>query len=315
MKRLLTVALLLLAVVALPAQEVVTFMPQWLPQTQFAGYYVALEKGFYAEEGLDVIVDHFGGSSTGTALEKIEQRKVDIITSQLISVMIERERGMHLINVLQTSQINGLMCATHFPITSPASLDSALIGRWKVGFGEVCDLFCYKHGLHVEWVPYIQGINLFISGAVDGLLCYSYSEFLQLELATGGIREDHRIRFSDYGLNYPEDGLYVTEEFYRNHKSTVDKFVRASRRGWEYAREHKEEALDISMKVIAEFNVATNRTFQRLMLDEILRLQVNPLTDVADYAPVRREVFEELNRSLIEAKILKAPQNYEEMIR
>ena len=315
MRRLLLAALLLLTAVALPAQEVITFMPQWLPQTQFAGYYVALEKGFYAEEGLDVILDHFGGSSTGTALEKIEHNKVDIITSQLISVMIEREKGKRLVNVLQTSQVNGLMCAAHFPIDSAEALNDAKIGRWKVGFGEVCDLFCYKNGLHVNWIPYIQGINLYVSGAVDALLCYSYSEFLQLELATGGIPESHRIRFSDYGLNYPEDGLYVTEKYYMEHQDAVDKFVRASRRGWEYAREHREEALDIAMKVIADFSVATNRTFQRLMLDEILRLQVNLVTGEADFAPVRREVFEELNHSLCEAGILHSTLKYEEMIR
>ena len=41
-------------------QEVITFMPQWTPQTQFAGYYVAIEKGFYEEEGVSVVLDHFG---------------------------------------------------------------------------------------------------------------------------------------------------------------------------------------------------------------------------------------------------------------
>ena len=62
---------LLLAVACWPAraQEVITFMPQWTPQTQFAGYYVAVEKGFYAEEGLDVIIDHFGGSSTESVVD------------------------------------------------------------------------------------------------------------------------------------------------------------------------------------------------------------------------------------------------------
>lgn len=315
MKRLVTAALLILVAAALPAQDVITFMPQWLPQTQFAGYYVALEKGFYAEEGLDVIIDHFGGSSTGTAIDQLKNHKVDIITSQLITAMMERDKKLKLINVLQTAQVSGLMCASHLPIESPSSLDSIKIGRWKVGFAEICDLFCLKNDLHINWIPYVQGINLFISGAVDAILCYSYSEFLQLELATGGIPDDYLIRFSDYGFTYPEDGLYVTEDYYNKHKAQVDGFVRASRRGWDYVRVHPEEALDISMKVIAEFNVATNRTFQRMMLDEILRLQVNPNTGVADFAPVRREVFEELNRSLCEAGILQSTINYKEMIR
>ena len=305
---------LLLACFPLRAQ-VVTFMPQWTPQTQFAGYYVAIEKGFYAEEGLDVIIDHFGGSSTESVVEKLARNKVEIITTQLVSALLARDKGLRLVNVLQTTQVNGLMCATNFPIESPQSLEGKKIGRWKVGFGEVSDMFCYRNGLTVEWIPYIQGINLFVSGAVDALLCYSFSEYLQLVLATGGIAEDHVIRFRDYGLDFPEDGLYVTEDYYKKNQDVVDKFVRASRKGWDYAREHPDEALDISMDFIRDYNVATSRTLQRMMLEEMLRLQVNPKTGVADYAPVSREVFESLNASLREMGYVKSIIKYEEMIR
>ncbi|MBO4842424.1 MAG: ABC transporter substrate-binding protein [Bacteroidales bacterium] len=308
---------LLLAVACWPAraQEVITFMPQWTPQTQFAGYYVAVEKGFYAEEGLDVIIDHFGGSSTESVVDKLARKKVDVITTQLVSALLARDKGLKLVNVLQTTQVNGLMCATNFPIESPQSLEGKKIGRWKVGFGEVSDMFCYRNGLTVEWIPYLQGINMFVSGAVDALLCYSFSEYLQLVLATGGIAEDHVIRFRDFGLDFPEDGLYVTEDYYKKNKDVVDKFVRASRKGWDYARQHPDEALDISMDFIRDFNVATSRTLQRMMLEEMLKLQVNPLTGVADYAPVSREVFESLNASLREMGYMSHAIKYEEMIR
>ena len=297
------------------AQEVITFMPQWTPQTQFAGYYVAMEKGFYEEEGLEVELDHFGGSSKDTAMDHLLTGRADIITSQLVSAMIACGKGARLVNVLQTSQVNGLMCAAHFPLTSPQALDSVKVGRWKVGFGEVCDIFCRKNGIHVDWIPYIQGINLFVFGAVDALLCYSYSEFLQLELATGGIPKENVIRFKDFGLNYPEDGLYVTEKYYRSHKEEVEKFARASQRGWDYAREHPEEALEISMSLIERFRVATNRTLQRKMLEEVLNLQVNPATGRADYAPVARPVFDELCGALQEAGHLKSDIKYEDLIR
>ena len=315
MKRFFFGIVFLLSPLLLRGQEIITFMPQWTPQTQFAGYYVAIEKGFYEEEGVSVVLDHFGGSSTGTAIERIAQGKADIITSQLVSAMIARDQGLPLINVLQTSQLNGLMCAAHFPIDSPQALDSTRVGRWKVGFGEICDLFCYKNHLSLEWIPYIQGINLYVSGAVDALLCYSYSEFILLELATGGIPPENVVRFRDYGLNYPEDGLYVTEAYYRAHPETVDKFVRASRRGWEYAREHPEEALEISMRVVQMFNVATNRVLQQRMLKEILNLQVNPVTGRADFAPVSRAVFDELNASLHETGHLHSDLKYEDLIR
>jgi NitT/TauT family transport system substrate-binding protein len=229
--------------------------------------------------------------------------------------MIARDEGVKIVNVLQTSQVNGLMCASHFPIDSAASLEGKRIGRWKTGFSEVCEVFCYRNGLQVEWIPYIQGINLYVSGAVDAMLCYSYSEYLQLLLATGGIPQDHLIRFRDFGLDFPEDGLYVTERYYKNHRDLVNRFVRASRRGWDYAREHREEALDICMRFIQEFNVATSRTLQRMMLDEVLNLQVNPATGTADFAPVSRDVFQSLNKSLIETGHMSKQLEYGEMIR
>ncbi len=309
------IALLLLLPRLSVAQEVIRFMPQWTPQTQFAGYYVAMEKGFYAEEGVQVIMDHFGGSSTGTAIEKIAHGKTDIITSQLVSAMIAREHGLRLVNVLQTSQVNGLMCVCRRPVDHPQALDSAKLGRWKVGFGEVCDIFCLKNGLHVDWIPFIQGINLFVAGAVDGVLCYSYNEYFQVVLATGGIPKENIVRFRDYGLDYPEDGLYVTERYYKRHKDAVDKFVKASKRGWDYAREHPDEALAISMRVIQDYNVVTNITLQKMMLEEILALQVNPETGRADYAPVRRPVFEDMNASLREAGHLTTDIKYEDLIR
>ncbi len=315
MKRLFLGIVLLLFPLLLRGQETITFMPQWTPQTQFAGYYVAIEKGFYEEEGISVILDHFGGSSTGTAIEQLHRNKVDIITSQVVSAMIARENGLKMVNVLQTSQVNGLMCAAHFPIDSPQALDSARVGRWKVGFGEICDVFCTKNNLNIEWIPYIQGINLYVSGAVDALICYSYSELIQLELATGGIPPENVVRFRDYGLNYPEDGLYVTEDFLKKHPDMVDKFVRASQRGWDYTRQHPDEALDISMKFIRDFNVATNIVLQKKMLQEVLNLQVNPATGKADYAPINREMFEDLNATLREAGHMKTTLKYEDLIR
>ena len=307
--------LLLLACLPAGAQEVVTFTPQGTPQTQYAGYYVAFHKGFFAEEGLDVVLDQFSGSSSGTAIEKISQGKTDIINIHIVTAMIARDKGLKLINVLQTSQVNSLMCVSHSPIDSPQSLKGKRVGRWKVGFAEIYDAYCNRCGIQVEWIPYIQGINLFVSKAVDALLCYSYSEYLQLVLAMGSIPQENVIRLKDFGLDYPEDGLYVTERYYRRHKETVDKFVRASKRGWDYAREHPDEALEITMGFIKEYNVATNLTLQRMMLEEVLRLQINPDTGEADYAPMKREAWDDLESLLRESGYVRKGVKYEEMIR
>ena len=81
------------------------------------------------------------------------------------------------------------------------------------------------------------------------------------------------MRFSDYGYDLPEDGLYVTEEFYNAHPDLVQKVVKASIRGWKYANEYREKALDIVMEEVQKNNIGTNRYHQRRMLEEVLRLQ------------------------------------------
>jgi NitT/TauT family transport system substrate-binding protein len=107
----------------------------------------------------------------------------------------------------------------------------------------------------------------------------------------------------------------VTEDFLKKHPDMVDKFVRASQRGWDYTRQHPDEALDISMKFIRDFNVATNIVLQKKMLQEVLNLQVNPATGKADYAPINREMFEDLNATLREAGHMKTTLKYEDLIR
>ena len=103
----------------------------------------------------------------------------------------------------------------------------------------------------------------------------SYNEFLQLIEA--GVKTDsiHIMRFADYGYNLPEDGLYVSREFYQKYPQAVQKLARASIRGWEWANEHREQTLDIIMEQVHQHNIGTNRYHQRKMLDEILRLQTN----------------------------------------
>ena len=85
-------------------------------------------------------------------------------------------------------------------------------------------------------------------------------------------------------------GLYVTEEFYRQNPETVHKLVKASIRGWQWANEHQEEALDIIMEEVHRHNIGTNRYHQRKMLEEVLRLQVDKLKGKRTYQ-LSREGF------------------------
>ena len=251
------------------AQRIV-FTPQWTPQSQFAGFYVAQEKGFYKEAGVEVDFQH--PSVSYSALNRLMEGSSDMITTQLTQAMIAIDRGIPMAHVLQTSQKNGLvLLGRSDSIRTIEDLRKKKVGVWKAGFGELAYIMDAELRLGIKWIPFLEGTNLFISGAIDATLAMSYNEYLQIRVS--GHEDKIPIRLSDIGYDYPEDGLYVSLDFYRRYPEKVKAFVEASRKGWEWTHEHPEEALDIVMKWAEKEQVHTNRIFQRWMLEEILRLQ------------------------------------------
>ena len=292
-----------------------TFMPQWTPQAQFAGFYMAQEMGFYAQEGLDVEIRHIKANSTESILTQLVSGKVQIAGQQLLQSIIARSDGQKILNVMQITQKSGLCCVSHTPVSKPEDLQGMKIGRWKSGYSEFCDMLETYNNLHINWVPFINGINLYVYGAVDATLCYSFSEYIALQLAIGDIPDNQVLKFSDFGYECPEDGLYVTEEYYAQNKDAVDKFVRASKKGWEYARTHKKQTLEVVMRICSENHIVTNRAMQERMLDNYISLQTNPATGKIDFAPVTLPVYNDVTKALLETGYIVNKPEYKEVIR
>jgi len=314
-KILLLIAALSLLSFFASAQQKVRFMPHWTPQAQFAGYYVAKELGFFEEEGLDVEIRHVTTSTTRSSMNYMLYNEVDITTQQLIPALIERSNGNKIVNILQTSQNNALMVISHKKLDGIQSIAGMKIGRWKSGFSEVAEMFCNDYQIDVRWIPFINNISLYVSGAIDATLAYRYSEYLGILFATGGIDKDHVVRFSELGYNFPEDGVYVTEQYYNNNGNTIYKFITAAKKGWQYVREHQDEAIDIVMKYAQENNIATNRIYQKMMLEEVLRLQVDEKTGVADFKKVDETSFNNLVDELYSLDYILNQVNYKEFIK
>lgn len=292
-----------------------TFMPQWTPQAQFAGFYMAQEMGFYAQEGLDVEIRHIKANSTESILTQLVSGKVQIAGQQLLQSIIARSDGQKILNVMQITQKSGLWCVSRTPVSKPEDLQGMKIGKWKVGYSEFCDILETYNNLHINWVPFINGINLYVYGAVDATLCYSFSEYIALQLAIGDIPDNQVLKFSDFGYECPEDGLYVTEEYYARNRDAVDKFVRASKKGWEYARTHKKQTLEVVMRICSENHIVTNRAMQERMLDNYISLQTNPATGKIDFAPVAEPVYNDVTRALLETGYIVNKPEYKEVIR
>lgn len=265
--------LLLMCFSTLMAAQSIIITPKWTAQAQFAGYYVADKMGFYKEEGLDVEIRHPAISESSFSF--MEKGAAQVVVMNLSYALMERAKGARVVNVMQTSQENSLMLVSRSPLNGISSLQHKKIAVWNHLSQELLDQIARHYGLQVEWIRFNSGVNVFLSGAVDICLVGSFNEYPQLMECGMQVDSTHVLRFADYGYNLPEDGLYVTEDFYYQHPDIVRKLVRASIRGWAWAYENQKQTLDIVMEEVRRHNIGSNRYHQRKMLEEILRLQID----------------------------------------
>lgn len=262
------------------AQERFVFMPQWTAQAQFAGYYVALEKGFYKAEGIDVDIVH--PSATQSTLSRVQNEEVDATTLQLCQALKVVDGGVPLVNILQTSMNSSLTIVSRRGM-DPLKQKGARVAIWSADFGDMARCMSAQEHLDYEWVKYASTMNLFIKGAVDAAVAMSYNEFYQLVQTGLPVTEASVYRFCDSDYNVPDDGVYMRRELYEQKKEQALKFAKASRKGWEWAAAHPDETLEIVMKYVRENHIATNLTLQKLMLAEVLRLQIDRETGKREF--------------------------------
>ena len=252
------------------AGEKFVFTPQSTAQAQFAGYYVALEQGFYAEEGLDVTIAH--PYTTTSAVDNIREGVCQATILPLSLAMRTIDGGLPLVNILQTSRNSATVIISRWG-DDPLTLRGAKVAAFRAGFGQLARSFAEMENLDYEWIMAASVKNIFIAGAVDATLARSYDEYYQL-LQTRIIQPDTGIyRFEDHQYNVQQEGVYVTRAYYETHRAQAEAFARASRRGWEWADEHPEETLELVMRYVKEYRIHTNATLQELMLKEVIRLQ------------------------------------------
>ncbi|MBO7417508.1 MAG: ABC transporter substrate-binding protein [Bacteroidaceae bacterium] len=286
------------------------FTPQWTAQAQFAGYYVAKELGLYDKIGLDVKIEH--PSVTYSALDRIRDNQSHATTLQLVQAMEIIDNGIPMVNILQTSMNNGLAIVSKTG-NNPLDQKGARVGIWSAGFDQLPICMNIKDELGFEWIRIASNVNLFISGDLDAITVMTYNEYYQLVQAGMELSEQNVFRFCDSDYNIQEDGVYVTRDYYLNHTKQAIAFAKASRKGWEWAAEHQDEALDIVMKYVEEGHVATNRTLQKLMLKEIIRLQCDQTTGKQEFT-LKKEMVERAGQLLHECGIMANEISYEEMI-
>ena len=290
-------------------EETIVFTPQWTAQAQFAGFYVAEAKGFYREAGVKVRIEH--PSVTQPAMSRLRNSECQATTLQLCQAMEIIDDGISLVNILQTS-MNNAMVIVSARGKDPLKQKGARVGIWSVGFGHLAICMSIKDHLDYQWVRFSQNINLFVSGALDATLAMSYNEYYQLLQAGVQMSDKNVYRFCDHGYNVQEDGVYMTREYYVKHKEQARRFAQASRKGWEWAAAHPQEALDIVMQYVEKNHIATNRVMQNLMLKEVLRLQIDRESKKREFR-LRPDMVRQASQLMLESMMLKREVTYGEL--
>ncbi|SFR46346.1 ABC transporter substrate-binding protein [Litoreibacter janthinus] len=297
MKKLLTTAALSMALAAPAAYadghaNSVKLQLQWVTQAQFAGYYVAKDKGFYEEEGLDVTV--LAGGPDIAPPQVLAGGGADVMLNWMPSALAAREKGLPVVNIAQPFKTSGLMltCWKDTGIKSPQDFKGKTIGVWFFGNEYPFLSWMSQEGIPTDGGPdgvtvLKQGFNVdpLLQRQADCISTMTYNEFGQV--LDAGVSEDELVTFKyeDQGVATLEDGIYALEDNLKDpaFKDKMVRFVRASMKGWKYAEENPDEAAEIVLE--NDESGAQTEAHQKRMMGEIAKLTAgsNGALDEADF--------------------------------
>ncbi len=289
-------------------------LPQWSPQSQFAGIYVAYEKGIYLRHMLDVTI--LQGGADADPWEYLRKEEADVVTQFLSSGLEARDKGLPVVLLGQMMQKSSLLLVGRKDrgILTLRDLSGQGVSIWDSSFRLGFDLLFEKEELVPRIYPQYYSVNLFLRGVVDACAAMYYNEYHMLYQAGFDFEELSEFFLEDYGLGFPEDGIYTSESFYRENPEACRAFVEATLEGWQYAREHPEEALDVVMQYVGRAHVPTNRGHMRWMLETILPCIFPDSGDVWEPGVLSREDYRKTAEALLQGKLLESFPPYEEFV-
>ncbi len=242
----------------------------WYPQTQFAGYYMALEKEFFRARGIDMEIRR--GGADVDVVEELRSGRTTFSTMFLTGALRFRSETLRLVNVGQIVNRGNLLIVAKKKsgIKTVADLNGRKMSLWGDHFSGA-----YKKLFNAQRIwpvirPQFFSVDLFLRGAVDACNAMSYNEYIRI-LQAGYRPEDLTvIPLRGEGYDFPEDGIYCLEQTWRSDPALCRDVLDASLEGWRYAAAHPDEAVDLIARLADEVGYTVNRLLLRSMLTTIL---------------------------------------------
>ena len=243
---------------------------QWVTQAQFAGYYAALEKGYYAAEGLDVTI--VPGGPDINPIQLIATGDTDVAIQQFGSVLTARETGVDIVSIGQTFERGAyrLVSFKDKGIDTAAKFKGKTVGLWS-GFQPAFSATAGKYSLDLDKDVKIfnQGFDMvaFLDGQIDLASAMTYNEYAQALAGAGG-KEISVYDFNTEGTATLEDTIATSRKWLDANPDAAVKFLRATAKGWIYCRDNAKDCVQIVLKN----GTALPENFQTWQMNEVNKL-------------------------------------------
>ncbi|NCO01777.1 MAG: diguanylate cyclase [Epsilonproteobacteria bacterium] len=312
-KILLSVSLLLLS---LSADEKVVLQLKWLHQFQFAGYYAAHEKGFYKEVGLDVEIRERDLDKNNVQQVIDDEAQYGVADSVLLLYKAKKEPVVIVAPIFQHSP-NVLITLKSSGLDSPYKLESKNVTFYKNQIDGFSILAMLKN---IDIHPNIYknkedtDYTYLINKKTDAFVGYLSNEAFYLQQS--GV-EINIIDPANYGFDFYGDMLFTSTKEAQLYPKRVEKFKKASLKGWAYALEHKEEIVQLIKKRYAPKKSLKHLRYEADAIEQVMRSKTIPI-GTTDEGRIRYtlEVFEKhgliKNRVFIDEYVFKMPESKKE---
>ena len=288
------------------AGDAVTLQLKWVTQAQFAGYFVAKDKGFFPDEGIDITIK--AGGPDIAPEQVIAGGGADVIVDWMGGALAAREQGVPLVNIAQPFKKSGLLmiCPKDGPVQTEADFKGHTLGVWF--FGNEYPFFAWMNKLGIPTEGGADGVNVLkqsfdvqplVQKQADCISVMTYNELGQAIDAGFTLDKLVVFNYSEMGNDLLEDGLYAMGDKLADpaFADKMVRFVRASQKGWQYAIEHPDEAAQIVID--NDESGAQTLAHQTYMMSEVAKL-----VDATDFK-LNMDAYARTEKALLDQKIIK----------
>ncbi|MFQ3574636.1 MAG: ABC transporter substrate-binding protein, partial [Thermodesulfovibrionales bacterium] len=283
---------------------------QWLPQGQFAGYFVGVDKGYYKKYGIDLEI--ISGGPDTSPVKHLKDGTADFAIMWLSTAIQKRAEGLNITNIAQMFQRSSLLLVTmkKSGIKTPKDLHNKKVGIFDGDFAIQPKILFRILNIQPHLIPQSSTPNLFLRGGLDAMSAMWYNEYHTI--LSAGINEDELnvFSFNDYNLNFPEDGLYVTDRFFENNRELACAFVKATIESWQRVFAKPDEALEIVLKYMKQSGIPANKAHQRWMIMKIRDLMTDNTGQIT--GQLSKEGYQKVATQLLNTGMIKKIPHYKE---